>query len=236
MCDVRVIWGGDSTINDIRKNSIRPRAFDIAFASRYSLCIINADKYIHEKSPDSIAKGFYNDTYFFDQNACTSPHLIVWLGMDENVDAAKRIFWSKLYEFVKAGYHLQPHSAIDKLTTFYNQAVHLQEIKKTETPDNLIWRIELKNLSKDIDQFHCNCGYFTEYHASSLSELSTIITDRYQTLSYYGIEKEVLVNFVDRIKPSGIDRIVPIGRTTGFSLTWEGFNLIEILSREVSVF
>ena len=235
ICDVRIIWGGDSTINEIRKNSLRPRAFDVTFASRYSLCIINADKYIHEKS-DRIVKGFYNDTYLFDQNACTSPHLIIWLGTNENVVVAKRVFWSKLYELVKAGYHLQPYNAVDKLTTFYHQAIHLDGIKKVDTPDNLIWRIELRDLPKDIDKFQCTGGYFSEYKASSLSELSTIITDKYQTLSWYGLKKEDLVNFVARLKPSGIDRIVPIGRTTDFSLTWDGFNLIETLSREVNVF
>ena len=28
----------------------------------------------------SIVKNFYNDTFLNDQNACTTPHLIIWLG------------------------------------------------------------------------------------------------------------------------------------------------------------
>ena len=43
-CDVRVIWGGDATIATIRKNALPARAFDICFADRYSLAVINADK------------------------------------------------------------------------------------------------------------------------------------------------------------------------------------------------
>ena len=35
ICDVRVIWGGDSSIDEIRKNRLSTRAFDINFASRY---------------------------------------------------------------------------------------------------------------------------------------------------------------------------------------------------------
>ncbi len=235
VCDVRIIWGNDSTIQEIRKNSLRPRAFDIPFASRYSLCIINADQYMHEKSPARIASSFYNDTYLFDQDACSSPHLIIWMGTDDHVDAAKKIFWNQLYKLVKARYTLQPLTAVDKLTTYCQQAAHLEGIKKTDTPDNLIWRIELSDLPEDLDQFHGYGGYFTEFKASSLSDLSKIITDKYQTLSYYGIKKEDLANFIVKIKPHGIDRIVPIGRTTEFSLTWDGFNLIETLSREVNV-
>ncbi|MCX6249775.1 MAG: acyl-CoA reductase [Bacteroidetes bacterium] len=235
ICDVRIIWGGDETIQEIRKNHLRPRAFDVTFAFRYSLCVINADIYINEKSPEQVASGFYNDTYLFDQNACTSPHLIIWLGGDENVEAAKRIFWTHLYDLVKAKYHLQPHSAVDKLTAFYHQAVQSEGIKKTDVPDNLIWRIELTELSKDIDKYRSNGGYFSEYKASSLNEISGIISDKYQTLSYYGIQKEDWIKFIAHTKPAGIDRIVPIGKTTDFSLTRDGFNLIDTLSREINI-
>jgi Acyl-CoA reductase (LuxC) len=235
ICDVRIIWGSDATIEEIRKNNLPPRAFDVTFAFRYSLCIINADKYINEKSPEQVASGFYNDTYLFDQNSCTSPHLIVWLGADENVETAKRIFWNNLYDLVKARYILQPHSVVDKLTTFYYQAVQSEGIKKADMPDNLIWRVELKDLSKDIDKYRCIGGYFSEYKASSLSDLSGIISNKYQTLSYYGIPKEDLINFIDQIKPSGIDRIVPIGKTIDFSLTRDGYNLIDTLSREITL-
>jgi len=232
LCDVRIIWGSDETINEIKKSNLPSRAFDVTFSDRYSLCIINADAYINEKSPKQIASGFYNDTYFFDQNACTSPHLIIWLGQDRNVETAKRIFWNNLYDLVKSKYNLQPISAVDKLTVFYNQAVHLEGVKKIVMPDNLIWRTELKEISKYLEKYRCNCGYFIEYKASSYSEISEIISRKYQTISYYGIEKEDLYKFIEDFKLNGIDRIVTIGKTTDFSLTWDGFNLIDTLSRE----
>ncbi|HEY5510484.1 MAG TPA: acyl-CoA reductase [Prolixibacteraceae bacterium] len=235
ICDVRVIWGGDTTIEQIRANKLPPRSFDITFADRYSLCAINADKYIHETAPEKIALGFYNDTYLFDQNACTAPHLIIWLGNVENIKIAQKNFWDNLYELVKSRYQVQPVIAVDKLTSFYNQAALSNQIKKTNTPDNLIWRIELNDLSKDIDKFRCTSGYFSEYKATSLFELSKIIDRKYQTLSYYGIEKGDLIQFIEQVKPLGIDRIVPIGKTTDFSLTWDGFNLIESLSRRIDI-
>jgi len=235
ICDVRIIWGGDTTIEQIRANKLPPRSFDVTFADRYSLCAINADKYIHETAPEKISLGFYNDTYLFDQNACTAPHLIIWLGNVENIKIAQKIFWDNLYELVKSRYQVQPVIAVDKLTSFYNQAALSDQIKKTNTPDNLIWRIELNDLSKDIDKFRCTSGYFSEYKATSLFELSKIIDRKYQTLSYYGIGKDDLIQFITQVKPNGIDRIVPIGKTTDFSLTWDGFNLIESLSRRIDI-
>ena len=235
ICDVRIIWGGDETISQIRENKIPPRSFDVTFSDRYSLCAINADKYVKEKSPDKLVKDFYNDTYLFDQNACTAPHLLIWLGSEENVTIAKRIFWDSLYEFVKLKYSVQPVIAVDKLTSFYNQSVHMNQVTKTITPDNLIWRIELQDLIKNIDEYRCNSGYFSEYHATSLSEIKNIVDRKYQTLSYYGISKIELNNFIIHEKPKGIDRIVPIGKTADFSLNWDGFDLIKSLSRIIEV-
>ena len=235
LCDVRIIWGGDETISQIRENKIPPRSFDITFADRYSLCAINADEYVNEKYPNKIAQGFYNDTYLFDQNACTAPHLLIWLGTKDNVNKAKRIFWDSLYDFVKLNYEVQPVIAVDKLTSFYNQSVNMNEITKSVTPDNLIWRVELKHLLKNIDEFRCNSGYFSEFHATSLSEINNIIDRKYQTLAYYGISIDELNEFIKYEKPKGIDRIVPIGKTSDFSLNWDGIDLIKTLSRVIEI-
>ena len=58
---------------------------------------------------------------------------------------------------------------------------------------------------------------------------------KYQSLGYFGFTREELVDFVLRSRFKGLDRIVPIGETTAFSLTWDGYNLIEMFSRIPSV-
>lgn len=232
ICDVRVIWGGDETISQIRKNSIPARSFDVTFADRYSICIINAEQYLFEHDQKKIALGFYNDTYLFDQNACTAPHLITWIGGKERVAMAKTIFWKELYNIVIQKYGpIQPVIAVDKLTAFYNQSVKSEGINKLVASDNLLWRIELGNLTSNIDEFRCTSGYFLEYHAEALMELSGIVNRKYQTIAYYGFSENELNEFVLNSKLFGIDRIVPIGRTTEFSLIWDGFDMIRTLSR-----
>lgn len=37
LCDVRVIWGGDSTVAEVRRSPLKARATEITFADRYSL-------------------------------------------------------------------------------------------------------------------------------------------------------------------------------------------------------
>lgn len=236
MCDVRVIWGGDATIATIRQNAIPPRAFDICFADRYSLAAISADKLIADQlsavSLNQLAERFYNDTYLFDQNACSAPHLVVWTG--NHVDEAKKLFWDAVQQVTEQKYQFQDVMAVDKLTALYRQAAAMPTHDE-ETKNNILRRVEIDALLQDIDSFRCAGGYFTEYTAQSLDEIAPIVNEKYQTLAYYGFTQQELADFVLRNRLTGIDRIVPFGETTAFSLTWDGMNLIERMSRIIDV-
>lgn len=235
MCQVRIIWGGDQTIKILRQAELTARAFDVTFADRYSFAVINADMMAIEKNISSIAEGFYNDTYLFDQNACSAPHLVVWLGDPKAKEVAKERFWKALLaEIEKRNYAFQDVMAVDKLVSFYQQAVNMK-IKKVDMPNNKLQRILMLTMYSNIDQFRGRCGYFTEFDAHSINEIEPIIKNHYQTIAYYGFSQEKLINFVSSLRPLGIDRIVPIGETTSFSLTWDGYNLINTFSRVVDV-
>jgi len=236
LCNVRVIWGGDATIETIRKNAIPARAFDICFADRYSIAAIRP-KAILEASDEEmkkLAERFYNDTYLFDQNACSAPHLVCWLGEKENVKKAKEVFWDAVYAYAKAHYLFQDVMAVDKLTALYKQAVAMPTHDE-ETKDNVLRRVEIESLPCDIDSFRCAGGYFTECEVDSLDDIAPIVSAKYQTLAYYGFEREELEAFVQCNRLTGIDRIVPFGETTAFSLTWDGRDLIQAMSRVVSI-
>lgn len=235
-CDVRVIWGGDATIAQIRKSTIPPRSFDLTFADRYSIAVIQADEMVKADSTilKMLAEDFYNDTYLFDQNACSAPHLIVWLGEKRHICQSQERFWNTVQEVVARKYEFRSVLAVDKLTTFYCQAVNMP-IEKKRTKDNRLVRVNLKRLDVHIDDYRCAGGYFSEYVAENLNEIVPIIKNKYQTMAYYGFVKEDLERFVMDNHLIGIDRIVPFGKTTGFALIWDGYNLIDMLSRKCSI-
>lgn len=230
LCDVRIIWGGDQAISQIRNCSIPARSFDITFADRYSLCVINADFYINEKKPREIANLFYNDTFLFDQNACSAPHLIIWLGEDKNIENSKNAFWGNLHSLVKEKYNLEAIAVVDKLTAMYRQVIEYDHIKIINTEDNYFVRINLECLQPNIYEYKAYSGYFCEFSTQDLNDIANIITRKYQTLSYYGLTYEQLKDFKLKNRLLGIDRMVPIGQTTDFSLTWDGYDLINSLS------
>ena len=124
--------------------------------------------------------------------------------------------------------------SVDKLIAFYRQAACM-EIIAEKMPDNIIVRAELKELPLNIEDFRCRCGYFSEKTITSLNDIAPIVSIKYRTLSYFGFERDELVDFVKCNRFLGFDRIVPIGETTAFALTWDGYNLIDTFTRIPSI-
>ncbi|WP_300702289.1 acyl-CoA reductase [Bacteroides sp.] len=235
IANVRVIWGGDTTIQTIRQNTIPARSFDVCFADRYSIAAIRPEAILKASDEEiqKLAEAFYNDTYLFDQNACSTPHIIFWLS-NSCLKEAKERFWIAVHKYVSTKYQLQAVMSMDKLTAFYRQAACM-DIKEEKMPDNVVVRAELSQLPSNIEDFRCTCGYFSEKTIKSLDEIAPIVTIKYQTLSYYGFSREELAEFVRQNRFRGLDRIVPIGETTAFALTWDGYNLIDTFTRIPSI-
>jgi len=237
---VRVIWGGDTTIATIRENKLPPRSYDVCFADRYSIAAIQPRAILEADDAEikKLAENFYNDTYLFDQNACSAPHIIFWLKPQisaAELERAKTRFWTAVHHLAAAKYNLQAVFSVDKLTAFYRQSVNVN-ITREEMPDNFVVRTKMNELPEEPDTFRCTGGYFSEKDINSLSEIAPIVTNRYQTLAYYGISAEELKEFVLVNHLVGLDRLVPIGETTAFALTWDGYNLIDTFSRVVTIY
>jgi len=233
ICNGRIVWGGTQTIRNIRRLPVPERAIEVAFADRYSFCAIDVGNLSRcsKKELLRLAEGFYNDTYLMDQNACSSPHLVVWLGNGKASSEVKSRFWESVYEIAAAKYVLAPISAVDKLTMLYENAIELQEVSSVSRYENLLYVLELDHLPNNIEDMRGRCGYFYESSAKSLDEIVHIINEKYQTLTYYGIDRDELVGFVLNNELFGIDRIVPIGSAMDISVIWDGYDLVRTLSR-----
>lgn len=230
ICDVRVIWGGDDTINRLRQSPLKPRATDLTFADRYSIAVINTNEYVKASNKSEIAQAFYNDTYFSDQNACTAPRIIYWIGSEK--EAAKTAFWESLRSLVIEKYELTPIQAVGKLAAFYLAAANAS-IELKNSSDCFVTLIDVKNPDEELMNFKHNSGFFFEHDIDELKDILPTCGERLQTLVYYGLKKDDISAFITEFKPKGIDRAVPIGKSMDFSLTWDGYDLIRHLSRKI---
>lgn len=233
LADIRIIWGGDNTISEIRKLPLKPRAFDITFADRYSFAIFDAEYVLRQNESEmkKIAQDFYNDTYLYDQNACSSPRLIVWKGSEKKCIEAKKKFWSAIHDNISGKYELAPILSVDKLSAKFKCAIELKAAIIEESNDNLITRIKISDLPENITDYTCAGGCYIEYDTVNLSDIVPIVTQKFQTLSYLGENAEKLQSLVIKNGLSGIDRIVSVGKTADFGLVWDGYDLITQMSR-----
>jgi hypothetical protein len=95
--------------------------------------------------------------------------------------------------------------------------------------------VGLKTLSDDLMEHQYNSGYFFEYDAQSLEEILPVLSEKMQTVSYLGMDSSSIAELVHKNRPRGVDRIVPMGQTMEFGLFWDGYDLIERMSRYVDI-
>ena len=177
-----------------------------------------------------VAEDFYNDTFLSDQNACTSPRLIVWTG--NKIEEAKKTFWEEEHNLVEKKYTFQAIQGVNKLTQSYLIAVAEPGVRIEAHTDNLIIRVSIPKITDYLMDFRDNSGYFYEYDCEDIMDLLPLCDDkRCQTIGYIGDNQIFRPLIQSGIK--GIDRIVPIGRTMDFDLIWDGYNLPALLTRTV---
>jgi hypothetical protein len=235
LCDARLIWGGDKSIKEIRKSQLNPRSRDIAFSDRFSLCVIDAKSIIKldQYGLERTIEKFYNDTYLVDQNACSSPHLIVWLG--DRDSKVRNIFWKQLYKYVDKKYAQPKIASIDKYSKLCEDLINFKNIKKYKNYSNLLYVLTLKELDFGINKLRGKWGYFYEYNSKNLDHIAKFIDRTCQTLTYIGLKKDILKKFVIKNNLKGIDRIVPTGQGLSMNLNWDGYDINQSLSRIIDL-
>ena len=159
-CDARLIWGGDHTLSEVRKHPTHSRSIDVCFADRVSICIIDALSFLNAFDQTKIINGFYNDTYLFDQNACTAPKLVIWRGTTNEICKAKALFWDKLFKIVKNKYELSGVMSVDKRCSLYEFFIKNDNVKEYINHDNLIYRIQLSDLDSNYNKINFKYGIF----------------------------------------------------------------------------
>jgi hypothetical protein len=233
-CDARVIWGSDLTVNKLKTIKTSPRVVDLIFSDRYSISLINLDslKNISQLNWETLINNFYVDNFYFDQNACSSTHLVFWHGKNKRL---KKKFWSKLYELTKKKYKISEYGIISKLTRLQIDKINFKKNITNLNFQNILQVVTLKKLYKNISNLRGFHGYFYEFHLKNLNYLNKFIDPKIQTLSYFGFDKNKLKKIFIEKRFRGIDRIVPFGKALEFSENWDGHDIINTLSRNINI-
>ena len=237
ICHARMLWGGDTTITHLRSMATSPRCVDICFADRYSICILGAEAILSadERTMNTLISGFYNDVFLLDQKACSSPHLIIWQGIDELVVSAKLRFWTAMGDHLQTKPSPPPIHALDKYTHLCRTAIRLDGATSVKDQTNNIYRVKLEKIPLDIESHRGQHGFFFEATDNDLTGLALIVGERYQTATFFGVDPQIIINKIILSGLTGIDRVVPVGKALDIGVVWDGYDLIGALSRVISI-
>lgn len=232
--DGLVVWGGDATVETFRALTKKPRCVEVYFPDRRSSAAIDAAAglALDADGINRLAHDFFNDSYLVDQNACSSPSLIFWIGEPATIAAAKDAFWTAVAEELRRqDYRLDPTARIDKhldlmaLTADLGHAVALTP----HSPD--IWCLDGSAPTTPPLRF----GQFVEIDLPDIAGIAGHLRDNEQTLTIFGLSSSDLVDELIRAGGHAVDRIVPIGRALDIGPYWDGKDLIATLSRRIEI-
>ncbi|QRP45854.1 acyl-CoA reductase [Amycolatopsis sp. FDAARGOS 1241] len=234
--DLRVIWGGDASVAALRKYPLAPHARDLTFPDRSSFAVASVRGW-QQATPEqrrTAAEGFYNDSYWFDQAACSSPRTVFWVGDAEGARAAGAEFRALLAAVLEAKQHVtEPAMAVQKRVSAYGAAVDgLASAISFE--GNSLATLELTDPTV-MPREWLGAGTFANARVASLTELVPIVLRKDQTVSQFGFTRAELVSFVTELAGRGVDRVVPFGSALTFAGVWDGYDLLAEFSRLVTV-
>jgi hypothetical protein len=238
-CHVRVLWGGDESVRRLRAIPMNTLGKEVVFANRFSLAMIRASEIdsSNDHQLGQLVERFCNDSYWFDQMACSSPRLIVWVGDKSTCDVAKQLFWPRVQkELARRSVQYPEVVGINKLVTAYVSAGLGLADHIEPGPTGIVSRIHLvPGAGSQFRNLECGGGFFFETEISELKFLPPLLTERDQTLSYFGFRQDDFRELALLLPTRAVDRIVPIGSALNFSVVWDGGDLLETFSREIDL-
>jgi hypothetical protein len=235
-CDLRVLWGGDASVDALRRHPVRPLARDLAFPDRSSFAAVSVAGW-RAAAPERRAAavdGFANDLYWFDQAACSSPRDLFWVG-DAGAARAARAEFAELLTGVVArrGWAVDPAMAVEKYVATYGLAA-TGAATRVAFAGNAVAEVDLAGLDA-LQRGWLGAGTVCHVTVGSLAELAPAIRRKDQTLSQFGFTLAELDDFVTVLAGRGLDRIVPFGQALTFAGVWDGLDLLHEFTRIITI-
>lgn len=234
--DLRVLWGGDRAVENLRRHPLAPAARDLTFPDRSSFAMLSVTGWV-AASPQrrrDAANAFANDAYWFDQAACSSPRTIFLVGAAEPAEEVRAEFVALLDDVVRErGWDVDAAMAVEKRVGAYGLAAD-GGVQRMVFHRNALATLELAEVSA-TPRHWLGAGTFPFVTVPDLAELVPFVRRRDQTLTHFGFDRDELMALASRLGGRGVDRIVPFGAALTFAPVWDGHDLLREFVRLVTV-
>ncbi|GLW05549.1 hypothetical protein Misp01_06790 [Microtetraspora sp. NBRC 13810] len=234
-CDLRVTWGGDAAVHDLRRHPLAAHARDLIFPDRSSFCAIAAAAWLAApgETRERAVEGFVNDAYWFDQAACASPRAVFWVGPADAARAARADFTARLADRVADRRPIDPAMAVEKRVAAYGLAADGLADKIT-FHGNALAEIDLTGPAA-LPRRWMGAGTFAHTRIDTLDDLRAVVHRKDQTMTHFGFGQADLHALAHALAGRGLDRMVPIGSALTFNGVWDGVHLLTEFTRLVTI-
>lgn len=234
--DLRVLWGGDDAIAAIRRAPLPPHGRDLTFADRFSLMALAAPAVAALDEPGlvNLAEQIANDVFWFDQAACASPRLCLWIGSAAEVATVRDRLWGAVVAAAAARGHRPEVATRMAREVFVHQAVLDGPVVGRTDYGAALTIVRVDRLD-GLARAHPGGGLLFEAVAPSLASLERFVGRRDQTLTHFGFRHHELHDLAQRLAGRGLDRMVPVGQALAMHRIWDGYDLLAQLTRAIHV-
>lgn len=235
--DVLAFWGGDHTVNELRRHPVQPGARVITFPDRESIFALRTASYarLHDADRDALATRLASDIFMFGQAACSSPRYIVWVDDEDVGDTSglARDLYHRIGRDDRWLTDITPTEVMAKRTYAY-------ELAARGTLEEIYWLsprwMVLKSGSDGLrESRHPALGTLVETRVKDLVSVSDVLRTNDQTVTYFGFDQDELLNWVSQGLGPWPMRLVPAGQAVDFDARWDGMDLLAEFTRIVTV-
>lgn len=232
--DVRMVWGGDAAIRSIRRSPLLPRAKELTFPDRVSIAAVDAPSWVSAEADARrvLVEGLYNDVYWFDQMACSSPAQLVLVGDPDAAGQAAAEIFAELGAIADLRYAQVDGQAINKMVSLVSGLDSV--LNRFAWVSNSLVTVEADGLDAAVG-FRPGGGFLSVQRVEALTDIVPQLTRRVQTLSTFGFGRAALAEFATAANGRGVDRIVEIGHALDFDAIWDGKDLVAECLRLVTI-
>ncbi|MCE5317873.1 MAG: hypothetical protein LLG04_11035 [Parachlamydia sp.] len=233
--DLRLIWGGDATIQTIRKIPVKITGQELLFADRYAYAAIHSSSYLEsdEEKQQKNAELIFRDIFWYDQQTCASPRTIFWIGSNEHSREASVNLYQRLQKIAKMrGYAVPLSARLNKMTEVYRAAIVLPVTELRQY--GALTVLDLEEFGPACRTFGGN-GLLFSVVIPNILQIAQYAHQKDQTLVHAGFAQEELRDLAATLNGKGLDRIVPVGNALQFDAVWDGYDLLAALTKKVTI-
>ena len=234
--DARMIWGGDETIKRFKYFETKPKCVDLTFSNRFSITLINSEVYskLNDLKRKRLIDNFIKDCFTMDQQGCSSPKAVFWVGKCEKKNKEK--FWNEVNKDLNKKNNFDLSKTNKKIYQIHKNILSNPNIYKVNSSSFQTVRLNLlkgkKNLN--IENFQAGYGTFIEINIKNVKDLKKYISEKCQTITQFGFNSNNIKKIIIKENFRGVDRIVKMGMAFEMSNIWDGYDIINILSRKIT--